>query len=50
MKRVPVVAFLSALLMAPGVGLAQTEDHSRHTGPAAGGVGTVSFETRARQP
>ena len=45
MKRVPVVALLSALLMAPGVGLAQTEDHSRHAGSASGGVGTVSFET-----
>jgi tetratricopeptide (TPR) repeat protein len=45
MKRVPVAVFLSALIMAPGVGLAQTEDHSRHTGSASSGVGTVSFET-----
>jgi tetratricopeptide (TPR) repeat protein len=45
MKRVPVVVLLSALLMAPGVGLAQTDDHSRHAGSASGGVGTVSFET-----
>ena len=45
MKRVPVVALLSALLMAPGVGLAQTEDHSQHAGAASSGVGTVSFET-----
>ena len=45
MKPVPIVALLSALLVAPGVGLAQTEDHSRHTGSASSGVGTVSFET-----
>ena len=45
MKRVRVVAMLLALLAAPGVGLAQTEDHSHHAGSASGGVGTVSFET-----
>ena len=44
MKRLPLVLLLSSLPLVPGVGLAQTEDHSHH-GAATGRVGTVSFET-----
>jgi hypothetical protein len=39
------LSFLCSLLAVPGVALAQTEDHSQHTGKASSGVGTVSFET-----
>ena len=45
MTRLAILASLCALLTAPGVALAQTEDHSQHTGKASSGVGTVSFET-----
>ena len=45
MKRLAILASLCALLTAPGVALAQTEDHSQHSGTASSGVGTVSFET-----
>src|SRR5436190_8248735 len=45
MKRLAILTVLSALITAPGVALAQTEDHSQHTGAASSGVGTVVFET-----
>jgi hypothetical protein len=45
MNRLAILAFLCALLTAPGVALAQTEDHSQHAAAASSGVGTVSFET-----
>jgi hypothetical protein len=45
MKRLATLTVLSALIVLPGAALAQTEDHSQHTGPASSGVGTVSFET-----
>ena len=44
MKRLAIVASLCSLLAVPGVAFAQ-EDHSQHMAPAAGGVGTVSFDT-----
>ena len=39
MKRLPVAAFVLAILAVPGVALAQTEDHSHHGGrrPQASG-------------
>ena len=45
MKRLATLTVLSTLIIAPGAALAQTEDHSQHTGAASSGVGTVSFET-----
>ena len=44
MKRLAIAASLCSLLAVPGVAFAQ-EDHSQHMAPAAGGVGTVSFDT-----
>jgi hypothetical protein len=45
MTRLAILASVCALLAVPGTSLAQTEDHSQHTGTASSGVGTVSFET-----
>jgi tetratricopeptide (TPR) repeat protein len=45
MTRLAILAALCALLAAPCAALAQTEDHSQHSGTASSGVGTVSFET-----
>src|SRR5678816_2317324 len=45
MNRLVILASVCALLAVSGTSLAQTEDHSRHTGTASSGVGTVSFET-----
>jgi hypothetical protein len=45
MTRLAILASVCTLLTAPGVALAQTEDHSKHTGTASSGVGTVSFDT-----
>ena len=45
MKRLATLAGLFALLAAPGVAMAQTDDHSQHTGAASSGVGTVAFAT-----
>ncbi len=45
MKRLAIAASLCSLLAVPGVALAQTDDHSQHTGAASSGVGTVNFET-----
>jgi hypothetical protein len=45
MRRLAILTSLCAILTAPGVALAQTEDHSQHSGTASSGVGTVSFET-----
>src|SRR4051794_37675464 len=45
MTRLAILTVMAGLLMAPAVAMAQTEDHSQHTGSASSGVGTVSFET-----
>lgn len=45
MKRLATLTVWSALILVPGAALAQTEDHSQHTGAASAGVGTVSFDT-----
>jgi hypothetical protein len=45
MNRLAILTVLSALIATPGAALAQTDDHSQHTGAASSGVGTVSFET-----
>ena len=45
MKRLAIVASVGLVLAMPSRVLAQTEDHSQHTGAASSGVGTVVFDT-----